>query len=104
MCSFVYHSPMKRILIFSLAYVPYIGGAEVAIKEITNRMGAGEYEFDMITLRFDSNLPKEERIGNVNVYRIGSAQESPKVSDRALPLELRLAKILFPITSFFKAW
>ena len=29
---------MKRVLIFSLAYYPHVGGAEVAIKEITDRI------------------------------------------------------------------
>jgi len=28
----------KRILIFSIAYHPFIGGAEVAVKEITQRL------------------------------------------------------------------
>ena len=97
----------KRILIFSLAYQPYIGGAEIAIKEITTRFGfaeyQGEYTFDMITLRFDRNLPKVERVGNVTVYRVGLAEDSPLISDRALPLKLKFAKIFFPVTSFFKA-
>ena len=34
---------MKRILIFSLAYVPYAGGAELAIKEITDRLDPDEF-------------------------------------------------------------
>lgn len=58
-----------KILIFSLAYDPMIGGAEVAIKEITNRID--DIEFDMVTLRFNRAHPKVEKIGNVNVYRIG---------------------------------
>lgn len=60
---------MKRVLIFSLAYYPLVGGAEIAIREITDRLA--EIEFDMVTLRFDRSLPRFERIGNVNVYRIG---------------------------------
>jgi glycosyltransferase involved in cell wall biosynthesis len=60
----------KRILIFSLAYHPVIGGAEIAVKEITDRLP--DLEFDMVTMRFDKKHPKEERIGNVNVYRIDS--------------------------------
>lgn len=60
---------MKRILIFSTAYVPFVGGAEVAIKEITDRLP--EISFDMITGRFDSSLPKVEKIGNITVYRVG---------------------------------
>ncbi|OGG80372.1 hypothetical protein A3A39_04270 [Candidatus Kaiserbacteria bacterium RIFCSPLOWO2_01_FULL_54_13] len=94
---------MKRVLIFSLAYVPYIGGAELAIKEITDRIDPWEYEFDMVTLRFDRNLPEVEHIGNITVHRIGFTSQYVKVSDRALPLSCRLAKILFPFTSFFKA-
>ncbi|MEX2013889.1 MAG: glycosyltransferase family 4 protein, partial [Parcubacteria group bacterium] len=59
----------KRILIFSLSFSPLVGGAEVAIKEITDRIP--DIEFDMVTLRFDKAHPKFERIGSVNVYRIG---------------------------------
>ncbi len=94
---------MKRILIFSLAYTPYVGGAELAIKEITDRLDPNEYSFDMITLRFDRKLPEVEKIGNVTVHRIGFTAENVKVSDRALPWQYRLAKLLFPLTSFFEA-
>jgi glycosyltransferase involved in cell wall biosynthesis len=63
---------MKRILIFSLAYYPnHVGGAEVAIKEITDRIDPSDIEFHLITLRFEKNAPKEERVGNVCVYRVG---------------------------------
>lgn len=62
----------KRILIFSLAYYPLVGGAEVAIKEITDRVS--DVEFDMITLRFNKTDASHEKIGNVNVYRIDSSK------------------------------
>src|SRR3989344_3636803 len=39
--------PPPRILIFSLAYFPFIGGAEVAVKEITDRLP--EFEFEIIS-------------------------------------------------------
>ena len=94
---------VKRVLIFSLTYHPYIGGAEVAVKEITDRIDPNEYQFDMITLRFNSKLPEVERIGNVTVYRIGATAEDPKISDRNLPSSLKRAKLLFPLTSFWKA-
>ena len=61
---------MKRVLIFSTAYVPFIGGAEVAIREIADRL-AGSYEFDLITARFSTTVPAKERIGTVTVHRIG---------------------------------
>jgi glycosyltransferase involved in cell wall biosynthesis len=94
---------MKRVLIFALTYHPFIGGAEIAIKEITDRIDPKEYAFDMITLRFDSNLPSIERFGNVTVHRIGFSAPGAKVSDRAMPLSCKIAKVLFPFTSFFKA-
>jgi glycosyltransferase involved in cell wall biosynthesis len=61
---------MKRVLIFSTAYFPHVGGAEVAIREITDRL-VGEYECDLICARFDKSLAKTERIGAVTVYRVG---------------------------------
>ncbi len=57
-----------KILIFSLAYFPHIGGAEVAIKEITDRIP--DAEFHLITLRFNGE-PLEEKVGNVFVHRVG---------------------------------
>ena len=61
---------MKKILIFSTAYLPMIGGAEIAIKEITNRLG-GNFTFDLICARIKKELPKYEKIGQVNIYRLG---------------------------------
>ncbi|MBU4480293.1 glycosyltransferase family 4 protein [Patescibacteria group bacterium] len=91
---------MKKILIFSTVYYPFVGGAEVAIKEITDRIG--DIEFDMVTLRFDKNLPKFEKIGNVNVYRIGFVSNSPTMSD-LVKLPLKLNKLFFPFISCWKA-
>jgi len=94
---------MKRILIFSLAYYPdVVGGAEVAIKEITDRIGPEDIVFDMVTLRFDSTLPKFERVGNVNVYRVGFGMKHPSIGDLShFPLSLN--KYLFPFLGFLKA-
>lgn len=86
---------MKKILIFSLAYYPlHVGGAEVAIKEITDRISTDDYEFHLLCLRFDSNLPKREKIGNVMIHRIGFTKSNPKLADlKKFPL--RLNKYLF---------
>lgn len=59
---------MKKVLIFSLAYFPHRGGAEVSIKEIAGRLP--DMEFHLITLQFGGS-PRRERIGNVEVYRVG---------------------------------
>jgi len=62
----------KRILIFSLAYYPsHVSGAEVAIKEITDRIDRDDIEFSMVTHRFTQAVPRVERLGNVTVYRVG---------------------------------
>ncbi|MFA6304872.1 MAG: glycosyltransferase family 4 protein [Patescibacteria group bacterium] len=60
---------MNRVLIYSTAYLPFIGGAEVAVKEITDRLP--NFEFDLITAWLDKKLPRRQTIGRVNVYRVG---------------------------------
>lgn len=59
----------KKILLFSTAYLPLIGGSELAIKNITDRLP--DFQFDLITARFKRQYPKFEKIDNVNVYRVG---------------------------------
>jgi glycosyltransferase involved in cell wall biosynthesis len=68
----------KRILIFSTAFDPFIGGAEVAVKEITARLGS-DFTFEMITARLDSTLPVEEKIGPVVVHRVGKGTSFDKI-------------------------
>ena len=63
----------KRILIFSTAYFPFVGGAEVAVKEITDRL-RGQYEFDLITAKLDKNFLAVEKIGAVTIHRIGTGK------------------------------
>jgi glycosyltransferase involved in cell wall biosynthesis len=93
----------KKILIFSLVYYPsYVGGAEVAIKEITDRIDSKDIEFDMVCLRFDKNLPKVEKIGNVTIHRIGFTKRNPTIADlKKVPLHLN--KLWFQIAACFKA-
>ncbi len=76
-----------RILVFSMTYLPFVGGAEMAVKEITDRLN--DFNFDLITARLDKKLPKFEKIGNLNVYRVGQGWI--------------LDKYLFPWLAYFKA-
>ena len=86
---------MKRILIFSLAYYPrFVGGAEVAIKEITDRISPEEIEFHMVTLRFDSSLPRHSKEGNVFVHRVGFGRRNASVASTHHPL-VYIDKVLF---------
>ncbi len=79
----------KKVLIFSTAYHPFVGGAEVAIKEITERL-CGEFEFHLITAKFDKTLKDFETVANVNVYRLGSGSRT-------------LDKLLLPFRGFLFA-
>ena len=87
----------KKILIFSMSYYPrFVGGAEVALKEITDRLDYTDFEFHLITLRYDSLLPKYEKIGNICVHRIGFTKKNPSFEDLRL-FPLRLNKILYQL-------
>ena len=63
------NNQVKKILIFSTAYLPLVGGAEVAVDEITKRLP--DWQFDMVTAKIKRGLADFERIGNVNIYRVG---------------------------------
>lgn len=78
---------MKRILIFSTGYFPFVGGAEIAVKEITNRIK--DFEFDLITSRFSKKVSGKEKIDNVTVHRVGQGA--------------KFDKYLLPISGFLKA-
>lgn len=70
----------------------------MSVKEITDRIG--DLEFHLIANRYDSTLPKEEKIGNVHVHRIGITTHNPGMADlRKLPLNLN--KLLY---QFLAAW
>ena len=92
---------MKKILIFSLAYFPkHVGGAEVAIKEKTDRIE--DIEFHMVTNRFDSTLPKVEKVGSVLVHRVGIATKNPHMADlKKFPLNVN--KFLFQFLAAYTA-
>lgn len=91
----------KKVIIFSVAYYPkFVGGAEVAVKEITDRLDPAEYEFHLLTLRLDKSLPSYEKIGNVSIYRLGFAGKMKELAD-SLRFPLHLNKYLYP---FLSAW
>ena len=59
----------KRLLIFSVDYFPYVGGAEVAVREVVRRMPT--YECVLITCRNSRVLPVTEYDGMVRIVRVG---------------------------------
>ncbi len=64
----------NKVVIFSTAYFPLMAGAEIAIREITDRID--EYDFDLITPRFSRNLPRVEKNNRVTIYRVGIGLQS----------------------------
>lgn len=94
----------KRILIFSLAYYPrHVGGAEVAIKEITDRCSPAEYEFHLITNCFDTALSRTERIGNVTVHRVGFGRKGAGTAATHSKL-FYIAKVLYVPAAALRAY
>lgn len=57
------------IVIFATAYFPLVGGAEVALKEITDRLPNGNIH--VITAKIRPGLASRERWGNAEVHRVG---------------------------------
>ena len=68
---------MKRILIFSTAYLPMQGGAELAVNDIASRVI--DCEFNLICARLRRDLPKNEKIGRVDIFRVGFGSKIDKI-------------------------
>ena len=95
---------MKRILIFSLDYLPgTISGAEAAIQEITDRINPEDYEFHMVTLYYDSTVPRVGKIGNVLVHRVGLFGKPNATLEARRRFPLHYNKHYFQCAAAFKA-
>lgn len=74
---------MKRVLIFSTDdHLVPAGGAEQAFGNITERMP--DYEFDLICAKLRKGVKGYEKVGNINIYRMGFG--IPKVDGIVLAL------------------
>ena len=69
----------RRILIFSTAYAPFVGGAEIAVREITDRL-SNEFDFVLVTARINQALSAREKIGVVEVIRVGNGTWFDKIN------------------------
>ncbi len=58
------------IFVFTTAYYPFIGGAEIAVQEVSRRL-ADEFRFFIITARFRRDLPPREIRPEGAVIRVG---------------------------------
>ncbi len=64
-------SDRKTIVIFSWFYLPFIGGAELFVKAVTERL-SHRYRFIVVTARMDRKLPTEEQLNGVTIRRVGT--------------------------------
>ena len=69
------HIPL--VLVFSTAYLPFIGGAEVALAEIMKRSIG--LRFLVITSWLSRDVPRYESQGNIDICRIGFGASSDKL-------------------------
>ncbi|MEO5928009.1 MAG: glycosyltransferase family 4 protein [Patescibacteria group bacterium] len=60
---------MKRVIVFATAYFPLVGGAEIALKEITDRLP--DWQIDLVCARIKPGLASTEKIGSITVHRVG---------------------------------
>ena len=77
-----------RIVVFSPAFMPIKGPAENVAKELIERMVS--YDFDIITAKLSPKFKSYEKVGRMNIYRIGSGRN--------------LDKYLLAFFGPFKAW
>ena len=96
---------MKKILIFSLDYLPgTISGAEAAIQEITNRISPEEIEFHMVTLYYDSAVERVGKIGNVLIHRVGLFGKPNATLEARRKFPLHYNKHYFQLVAGIKAY
>ena len=60
---------MRKVLVFTLAYFPFVGGAEIALHEVMTRL-KGKYQFQVVTAKMKS-LPSFEVMDGIPVFRLG---------------------------------
>src|SRR3990167_3732440 len=70
-------SEKPAVLVFTTAYFPFVGGAEVAIQEVARRL-KNEYDFFIFTSRMDGKLPAREKRLEGLVIRIGFGNKFDK--------------------------
>ena len=59
-----------KIIVFSTAYHPLIGGAEISIQEVVKRL-QNRFDFYILTHRANANLPKRELSDGATILRLG---------------------------------
>ncbi|MBI3046102.1 MAG: glycosyltransferase family 4 protein [Candidatus Harrisonbacteria bacterium] len=82
----------SNIAVFSLAYAPFEGGAEIAAREVIKRQKG--LNFTVFTYKFDSRWLSKERQENVEIIRFGKGSNKGK----------RYGRVWNKIFYIFSAW
>ncbi|MDP3771779.1 MAG: glycosyltransferase family 4 protein [bacterium] len=69
--------PKPIIVVFSTSYVPFVGGAEIAIQETVRRL-APRFDFHIVTARFRRTLPRHEVRDGMVITRVGLSVSGDK--------------------------
>src|SRR3989338_1814347 len=69
-------SNKSNIAVFSLAYRPFEGGAEIAVREIMSRLK--DFNFTVFTYKFARSWLSEERQNNIEIFRLGRGRKGNK--------------------------
>jgi glycosyltransferase involved in cell wall biosynthesis len=64
-------STKKTIIVLSWFYLPFIGGAELFVKAVTERLSS-RFRFVIITARANRKLPRREEKDGVRILRVGT--------------------------------
>lgn len=95
----------KKILIFSLDYLPgTISGAESAIEDITDRIAPEEIEFHMVTMHYDSTVPRIQTFKNVTCHYVGFFGKPNATLEERKKFPLHLNKYYFQFAAGIKGW
>ena len=65
-----YFAMKKTILVFTTSYIPFIGGAEIAVQEVSRRL-CDAYDFYIITARRSRALARREIVPEGTIIRVG---------------------------------
>jgi len=81
-----------NIAVFSLAYAPFEGGAEIAVREVIRRLKG--LDFTIFTYRFDVDWLEREGSENAKIVRVGKGRKKKK----------RYGRVLDKVRYVFFAW
>jgi glycosyltransferase involved in cell wall biosynthesis len=61
-----------KILFVLEYYYPHVGGVETLFKTLIEALAKKGHHIRIITMRYDTNLPKKEKTGNIEINRIAT--------------------------------